>query len=57
MKYSKELHDWMKGNNALCEHSGSVTVTYSTETITAMLDEIERLQEERRWIPVREGEK
>jgi hypothetical protein len=54
MKYNKELHDWVKSNNVLCEHAGVATVTYTTAVITALLDEIERLQAERRWIPVSE---
>ena len=52
MKYSKELHDWVKSNNVLCGHAGLPTVTYTTEVITALLDEIDRLNAERRWIPV-----
>lgn len=46
MKYNKELHDWVKSNNVLCEHAGSATVTYTTAVITALLDEIDRLQAE-----------
>ena len=44
MKYSKELHGWVKSNNVLCDHAGA-PVTYTTEVIAALLDEIERLQE------------
>ncbi|OPZ42776.1 MAG: hypothetical protein BWY95_02307 [Bacteroidetes bacterium ADurb.BinA104] len=44
--YSKELHDWVKSNNVLCEHAGLPTVTYTREVIATLLDEIERLQAE-----------
>ena len=52
MKYSKELHGWIKSNNYLCGRAGVPSVTYSIGVIAALLDEIERLQSERRWIPV-----
>ena len=46
MKYSKELHDWVNSNNALCLHAGNPTVTYTTGVIAALLDEIDRLTAE-----------
>ena len=40
MKYSKELHDELNRH------------THLTETMRCLLDEIDRLNAERRWIPL-----
>ena len=50
MKYDKEMHDMLRVSltrGRLCDHP-------FVEEFTALLDEIERLQAERRWIPVSE---
>ena len=46
MKYSKELHDRIKLNNVLCDRVGAPVTYTTTWVIDALLDEIERLQNE-----------
>ena len=49
MKYSKELHERVRQNLRMFDYP-----RFDDGDIDALLDEIERLREERRWIPVSE---
>ena len=49
MKYSKELHDRVRQNLRMFDYP-----RFDDGDIDTLLDEIERLQAERRWIPVSE---
>ena len=49
MRYSKELHDRVRQNLRMFDYP-----RFDDGDIDALLDEIERLQAERRWIPVSE---
>lgn len=49
MKYSKELHERVRQNLRMFDYP-----RFDDGDIDALLDEIERLQAERRWIPVSE---
>ena len=56
MKYSKELHEkWRKreDTSAMFRGNGEEAIILAPE-LDALLDEIERLQSESRWIPVSE---
>lgn len=50
MRYSKELHDYWRSQS-----KADFPETPSLGVVFYLLDEIERLQEERRWIPVSES--
>jgi hypothetical protein len=49
VKYTKELHDRVRQNLRMFDYP-----RFDDGDIDALLDEIERLQAERRWIPVSE---
>jgi len=49
MKYSKELHERVRQNLRMFDYP-----RFDDGDIDCLLDEIERLQAERRWIPVSE---
>ena len=52
MKYSKELHDRVRQNLRMFDYP-----RFDDGDIDTLLDEIERLQAERRWIPISEPPK